>query len=125
MPASWFGTSWGAPFCQSTPQVSVPVGEPCLHCAERIEHGDSGVLTPYLDSLSPGGGVITVGTAVYHVECWVRSVLGSVGHQLGVCSCFTTGVDAYEDPPGMSLREAAKAACELANQRAVAPRDPS
>lgn len=44
-----------------------------------------------------------------HYECGLRGVLGSVGHQRRRCSCF--GGD-EEDPPGMTRREAARAAAE-------------
>jgi hypothetical protein len=44
---------------------------------------------------------------VTHYECSLRSVIGSVGHQQKLCSCY--GGD-QEDPPGMTRREAAKAA---------------
>ena len=37
-------------------------------------------------------------------------VVGSVGHQLGRCSCFGGDED---DPPGMTVREAALAAVDL------------
>jgi hypothetical protein len=45
-----------------------------------------------------------------HRECAVRMVAGSVGHQLGLCSCHG-GTD--EDPPGISRREAARQALQL------------
>jgi hypothetical protein len=45
-----------------------------------------------------------------HVECEFRQVAGSVGHQMKRCSCFG-GIE--EDPPGMTRREAARAAYSL------------
>jgi hypothetical protein len=45
-----------------------------------------------------------------HRECAVRAVAGSVGHQLGTCSCHG-GTD--EDPPGLTKREAARQALQL------------
>lgn len=42
-----------------------------------------------------------------HIECAARSVIGSVGHLNQRCSCFG-GTE--EDPPGLTTREAAKAA---------------
>lgn len=47
------------------------------------------------------------GTAQMHLECVVRSILGSVGHQKQACACYGGTED---DPPGLSTREAAKAA---------------
>lgn len=45
-----------------------------------------------------------------HIECEVRSIVGSVGHQQEKCSCFG-GTE--EDPPDMTQREGAWAAYEL------------
>jgi len=42
-----------------------------------------------------------------HYYCLVRSVVGSVGHQLGKCSCYG---GTLEDPPGLTKRQAAIAA---------------
>jgi hypothetical protein len=42
-----------------------------------------------------------------HYECGARAAVGSVGHLLGTCSCKG---GTYEDPPGLSKREAAKLA---------------
>ncbi len=44
-----------------------------------------------------------------HDECLVRQVMGSVGHQRGLCQCH--GGD-FDDPPGMTKHEAALAALE-------------
>jgi len=108
MTTAWFGTHWGAPFNDTTPQVPVPVGETCLWCGELIAPEDSGVQMPHLSLQGP--------RYVYqHVECFLRSILGSVGHQLQLCSCFG-GDDACE-PPEMSRRESARAACDLAQNR--------
>jgi hypothetical protein len=43
-----------------------------------------------------------------HVECLIRSVAGSVGHQKGQCLCYTLVEDVSEN--GMSRREGAIAA---------------
>jgi hypothetical protein len=48
-----------------------------------------------------------------HYECGLRCALGSVGHQRRRCSCY--GGD-EEDPPGMTRREAARAAAKLARR---------
>lgn len=44
---------------------------------------------------------------VAHIECGLRSAAGSVGHQTRQCSCYG---GTREDPPGMTRREAARAA---------------
>jgi hypothetical protein len=76
-------------------QVAPPIGQACLLCEEAIAEDDIGTIR--------AGQVI-------HYECQMRSVIGSVGHQLRRCSCFG-GTE--EDPPGMTRRQAAQAACAL------------
>lgn len=46
----------------------------------------------------------------WHRECAMRSIVGSVGHQKRECSCYGGVGDG--DPPGLSAREAARAAYE-------------
>jgi hypothetical protein len=77
-------------------QVPTPIGQPCILCQESVVSGDIGTI----DSQ----GMIT------HYECTMRSVVGSVGHQQGRCQCFG-GTE--EDPPGLTKRQAAIAACRL------------
>lgn len=43
----------------------------------------------------------------FHHECITRVTLGSVGHQRQRCPCYG---GCEEDPPGMTVREAARAA---------------
>ena len=83
-------------------QVPTPLGAQCILCEELIDEGDRGQINLV--------GQIT------HYECQMRVVVGSVGHQMGKCSCYG-GTD--EDPPGMTRRQAAIAACKLfyRNQR--------
>lgn len=97
---AWFGPSWDAPVNEG-PHVATPVGQLCLWCVEAIEEGDAGVLMPALGD----NGEVTL--EAEHRDCFLRSVLGSVGHLSGRCSCH--GGD-QEDPPGMTIREAATAA---------------
>jgi hypothetical protein len=99
----WFGNSWGAPICES-PHVETPVGVPCVYCEEPIQLGDRGVIIPHVgqkgcDASHP-----------WHMDCFLRTVVGSVGHQKQKCSCFGGNED---DPPGMTKREAATAAARL------------
>lgn len=107
----WFGESWGAPFNETTPHVDTPVGKLCNGwCEEEIEAGDSGVIM---------GGVGMDDKPIlvcYHRNCYLRQVLGSIGHQKGLCRCFGNmpgDTDHMDDPPGMTLREAADAAVEF------------
>jgi hypothetical protein len=94
-----FGKPWAH---EELEQIPTPVGQLCLYCVEPIAEGDLGVEQPYL-SLE---GETTV---VQHRECFLRSIFGSVGHQKKTCSCYG-GTE--EDPPGLTTREAAKAAAE-------------
>jgi hypothetical protein len=103
----WFGTDWGAPVCQLTPQVPAPVGATCLWCEEPIATEDS------------GWGQCANGPWM-HVECFGRQMFGSTGHQLRLCPCYG---GTYEgEPESMSKRDAARAAWDLAFRNP--PRDP-
>lgn len=94
-----FGPPWG----HDGEVVPTPVGEKCLWCEEPVVEGDRGVVTPFMDTDGQR-------EAAQHRECLLRSIFGSVGHQLKRCSCFG-GTE--EDPPGATRREAAKAAVAL------------
>lgn len=94
----WFG----ADRPDTLPHVPVPVGATCLWCDEPIGAADTGwgqsVDGPWM-----------------HIECFSRQLFGSVGHQLELCPCHG---GTYEDPEHMPIREAARAAWDLACQRA-------
>jgi len=90
---------------QSEIQIETPIGCLCMICEEQIAQGDMGTVN--------SAGQIT------HYECEMRAVIGSVGHQLGRCSCFG---GKEEDPEGMTRRQAAIAATRLWERRAEAPR---
>lgn len=96
-PVSWFGESWGAPCCDPADHARTPVGEACAFCEEPIADGDRGFAT----------GLPT------HLECTLRSVLGSVAHIEGRCSCF--GGD--DDDEELSARESAYAAVAAFERR--------
>ena len=73
--------------------------------ADRSSYTNDGTLT-LMDPNEPG----MEGEDVWwHQPCFFRSVIGSVGHLLGRCSCFGGDV---EDPDGMTKRQAARAAYE-------------
>jgi hypothetical protein len=85
------------PFLERVPRPLTP----CAWCAEPFAETDCGVVLPCIpDGMLP-----------YHDECLMRTIVGSVAHQLKVCPCFSG--EAIEDAPGLSKREAAKAAVEL------------
>ena len=50
-----------------------------------------------------------------HPECAIRMIAGGLNHQLGACTCH--GGSAPPDPPGLSKREAARAAARHFSRR--------
>lgn len=99
----YFGpAAWG-----SKPFMATPVGLICSHCSGPFTRHDYG-MTSYC-ALESG-----LCCTAMHRECMFRLVVGSVGHQLELCYCH--GGD-MEDPPGISLREAARMALELSQRR--------
>lgn len=56
---------------------------------------------------------------VWHRECGIRAIVGTMAHIQGRCSCFAPFNDPEEeDPPGMTRREAARAAAKAADELA-------
>jgi hypothetical protein len=103
----WFGIHWGAPMCDDLEHVSTPTGATCVYCEEPVAADDS------------GWGQGHEGPW-FHIECFTRNIIGSVGHQLGICACYG---GEYEDPPTMTKREAARAAFEQAWARQLHAED--
>ena len=101
MSMSWFGTPWNARVCIDCPQTETPVGTQCQYCEEPIQMGER--------------GVVYANGPVNHIECFMRSLFGSVAHQNKTCACFIPG-STEADPPGLSLREAAREALRAAGQ---------
>ena len=96
-----FGEPWEAGMCEGATVAPTPVGRPCLYCDEPIDEGDQGVLHTVLFLHGNDGEPIT---EPLHRECDLRMSLGSIGHLTMRCAC--EGGD-YEDPPGMTSRQAA------------------
>ena len=96
----WFGVVIVDPEERVT---DTPVGAACGFCEEPIEMGDRGVTIPYL-------GEPETTELPFHFECHIRSIVGSVAHQMGRCRCFG-GTES--DPPDVTRREAARAAYRL------------
>lgn len=90
--------------------VPVPLGAECSICSEPIAEGDSGYIQPHVTFLPDDTSKATVTDRAIHRECFLRKMMGSVGHQMHMCSCFG---GTYCDPPGMTQREAAKQAVEF------------
>jgi hypothetical protein len=78
------------------------VANACMFCGQAVTGNDEQAPFPILD--------FRTGEAVpLHSECGLRLVVGSVGHIHRKCSCFVTG-STYTDPPGLTARQAARAA---------------
>lgn len=94
----WFGVAPFSPACEDVPHVPTPVGVPCSYCDDPIEPRDRGY---YYSGDAP---------PPVHYECFIRQIIGSVGHQQKRCSCFGGHT---EDPIGVSRHEAARLAVAL------------
>lgn len=80
---AWFGVRWDAPAFDDAPQVPVPLGAECLGgCGELIDEGDTGITMPCVTA------DLGVQRGAYHLECHLRSVVGSVAHLEHRCSCY-------------------------------------
>lgn len=89
--------------------IATPVGQLCLWCEEAVVEGDVGTMQAVVDLVD---GQPATSSRPSHYECSMRSVIGSVAHLEGRCSCVTPGAE-EGDPAGMSRREAAIAAVRL------------
>lgn len=87
------------------PSIETPVGSRCTYCEESIIETDLGYAQP-ASSDEPAH--------VFHGECFLRTILGSVGHIMKLCKCY--GGD-RGDPEGMTKRQAALTAVEVYRMR--------
>lgn len=78
----YFGVRWNAPAFEDAVELPCPVGEKCLLCSQEVVDGESGVITGYVDAEGNGG------LAPQHIECFLRSTLGSVAHLEMRCTCY-------------------------------------
>lgn len=108
----WFGPAGGrAPFTTyDLEHVNPPIGELCTWCREPIASGEYGITLPHI-SRNADGTYSSVDRPL-HDECNVRSLIGSLAHQTGACTCADPN-SPHHDPPGLTRREAAKAAASL------------
>lgn len=99
---AWFGVKWDAPMTDEAPEEPTPVGDHCMYCSEIIAAGESGITMPYMRDahLKPE-------RAPAHIECFLRSIIGSVAHQQHRCSCYGGTED---DSDARSYREQAREA---------------
>lgn len=78
------------------PKVDVPLNLPCLHCEELFEADDD--------------GIIDAGGSAFHRACWMHMIVGSIAHQVELCSCFRPADPILHDPSWMTTRQAAEEA---------------
>ena len=105
----WFGKSWGAAICEPAEHIATPIGKQCAWCDEVFVGGEQGVRIPALGAAGDEG-------ADHHLDCFLRSVIGSLAHLQHECSCFVPGATCT-DPPELSKREAAQAAVRYWRQQ--------
>lgn len=116
----WFGD---ARFVRERVSIRAPIGLLCHSCDDPICSADCGVTLESVEIAvmpePPQGFEIVIAvpsddsghiTVALHVECYFRETVGSVGHLTRRCRCF--GGD-YDDPPGMTKRQAAVAAYRM------------
>ena len=99
----YFGESW----CAMTDvglKIPTPIGKECAWCKEGFVEGEPGMALP--TGFFEGSAPPPEDLVFYHKNCFLRTVIGSVGHQRKQCSCFG---GTLEDPQGLSLRDAANA----------------
>jgi len=110
----YFGKAWNPNIDKHHPQVPTPVGSACSYCEEEVVEGDQGFIIPHGQAITQNEeGVFDQMVAVFrpvHLDCFLRQIYGSVGHQKKTCSCFG---GKEEDPEGMTKREAATAAVRM------------
>lgn len=111
----WFSGQPTTPACEDAfnERVDVPVGWECVWCEEPIEAGQRGFMIPHLEGERGKFHEVAYGRPWHH-ECFIRSIIGSVGHQMHVCSCYGGYAG---DPEGMTKRQAAIAAFILFTNR--------
>jgi hypothetical protein len=98
---NWFGKDYGAPYQELRTRIKVPVGATCVYCDETIAETDD--------------GIVDAGASVHHRECFLRSIFGSINHQIGMCSCKHPGM--IEEPEVGTKRQAAGAAVRFYEAR--------
>jgi len=92
-PMRYQGRLWDAPAFDDAVQQDL-TEHVCIMCTGEIEPDDNACLTP-------------VGQ-YFHLECWLRPVMGSIAHLEGRCSCFG-GTDDHFEGEQLPYRDDARA----------------
>ena len=105
----YFGYYGGlAPLLSFGRWTNTPANATCVWCGEPILPEEDGII-------GENGGC-------EHIECFIRSIVGSVAHQEHRCPCYGGSEDHYEN--GMTKRAAARAAFENWQRWGVADTNP-
>lgn len=96
----------------------------CVHCHEPVDTHEDAISHAAIEkptNLDPTFAQAFSVTARWsHRNCHMRSIIGSVGHQMRMCTCYVKQGEAIDDPPGMTKRQAADAAVALFKRRNAA-----
>ncbi len=92
-------------------QVPVPVGQACMYCTEQVDETDRGFLRAVMRSET------SATVEPVHIECDLRSMLGSPRHLRGECSCFRRDRPETDD---RSWREQAREVVAMLNTERAA-----
>jgi len=101
----WFGAKPFAPVCEESRRLATPVGGACAWCKEAILPTDEGFVSPLVGA----GGLPEL--APWHYACFLRTIVGSVAHQTGRCTCFPAG---SKEPAPWDEEAGEALACEVA-----------
>lgn len=105
----YFGERVNFAWCYEMEPTETPVGQRCAHCGEMVKDGENGVVSPMGRMVA---GELTATEEPWHVECWMRSLMGSAAHIARRCSCYVPGASESDDP-NLTRRQAAIVAYEM------------
>lgn len=93
-------------------QVPTPVGKVCIYCTEQVADTDRGFLRAVMHSQT------SATVEPVHVECDIRSMLGSPQHLRRECTCYRPG--GLTETDGRTWREQARETVALINAERLA-----
>lgn len=101
-------------------EVPVPAGQPCMYCDEPITADDRGLMRPAVRNV---GGQLVGTQEPAHMECDLRSTMGSLAHIQGRCTCGsrTARTEAFD---GTDHEEALAVLAHINRERAAAGMPP-
>jgi len=109
----WFGAEPFAIACAADNRCEPPIEKACAWCDEDIAPSDNGFVCLNITLEGEPAPI------PWHAECFIRSLCGSVEHQLRQCSCFSATdkqIDCSETD-GLTVREEARLAAKIWRDR--------